>query len=104
MASVTKTIQRGEIMKWIDVKDRLPDVEVNVLIVQNYTEIELGKSAVIGHLHQPRDLKVKPYWNWVECDSGVLFKEVASHHRAEFICPGNEYVTHWMPLPEMPKG
>lgn len=83
--------------KWISVKDRLPEVEVNVLIMQKYSETDRFANITIGHLHQPSDFRYKPYWNWIG------YGQDMTHPRAEFICPGNEYVTHWQPLPEPPK-
>lgn len=90
-------------MEWISVKDQLPDVEVNVLILHNYAEGEPRARITIGHLHQDRDFRKKPFWYWINYGADMVHPKVECFHRADFICPGNEHVTHWMPLPGSPK-
>jgi len=66
--------------EWISVKDRLPD------------EADEQYICYCTHLNNKSELVVALLWNgetWGECEhgGGVL----------------NEYVTHWMPLPESPE-
>lgn len=82
---------------WIPVSESLPEPEKNVLILQSYED---STNITIGHLHQDRDFRRKPYWNWIKYGSDMVHPKIESYHRAEFICPGSEYVTHWQPLPE----
>lgn len=88
--------------KWISVKDRLPERETNVLLWQKYYESAPYASVTIGHLHQPGDLRRKPYWLFIAYGGDMVHPKVEDYHRAEFICPGSEFVTHWMPLPKPP--
>lgn len=90
-------------MEWISVKERLPEPETNVLIKHRYFITEPYANITIGHLHQDSDLRRKPYWNWIAYGADMVHPKVEAYHRAEFICPGSEFVTHWMPLPELPK-
>ena len=89
--------------EWISVKDRLPETETNVLIMQKYSETDCFANITIGHLHQPSDLRYKPYWNWIGYGQDMVHPKIEAFHRADFICPGNEFVTHWMPIPKPPK-
>jgi hypothetical protein len=88
---------------WVSVNERLPETETNVLIMQKYSETDCFANITIGHLHQPSDLRYKPYWNWIGYGQDMVHPKIEAFHRAEFICPGNEFVTHWQPLPEPPK-
>lgn len=90
--------------KWIPVTERLPEPETNVLICQHYHEDAPYAKITIGHLHQDRDLRHKPYWNWIAYGADMVHPKIEAYHRAAFICPGKEFVTHWRPLPEPPKG
>lgn len=90
-------------MEWISVNDRMPEPEINVLLMQNYSECGDYAQITIGHLHHESDLRRKPYFNWIAYGADMCHPKVEAYHRADFICPGNEFVTHWMPLPQPPR-
>lgn len=90
-------------VRWIPVTERLPEPETNVLICQHYHEDAPYAKITIGHLHQDRDLRHKPYWNWIAHGADMVHPKIEAYHRAEFICPGKEFITHWMPLPAAPE-
>jgi len=92
-----------EIPHWIPVSERLPEPEANVLIWQSYREDAPYANITIGHLHQESDLRRKPYWTWIAYGADMVHPKIEAWHRADFICPGDEFVTHWMPLPQLPK-
>ena len=84
---------------WISVEEYLPPVGLPVLIHAPYYEYT---GLTIGALYQPADKRRKPYWQWLAYwvdsrDSGYIYPAPG-----EPICPGSEYVTHWMPLPDPP--
>lgn len=98
-----KAIEGAEAQGWIPVTERLPEPETNVLICQHYHEDAPYAKITIGHLHQDGDLRHKPYWNWIAHGADMVHPKIEAYHRAEFICPGKEFVTHWMPLPAPPE-
>lgn len=89
--------------EWIPVSEGLPEPETNVLILQFYGEDAPYSNITIGHLHQENDLRKKPYWTWIAYGADMVSPKIEAYHRAAFICPGDEFVTHWMPLPAAPK-
>ena len=88
-------------MEWISVKDRLPEPGEIVLVHQIYSwqRFEDGVAVTVGRL-RPTENGRGPYWEF-------------QYYRPDFkdgtfmdngiICPGSEYITHWMPLPEAPE-
>jgi hypothetical protein len=96
-------LEPDEIPHWIPVSERLPEPEANVLIWQSYREDAPYANITIGHLHQESDLRRKPYWTWIAYGADMVHPKIEAWHRADFICPGDEFVTHWMPLPQPPK-
>lgn len=85
---------------WIPVTERLPEVEVAVLVMHTY-QCQEYSPITIGRLHQPIDKRRKPYWTFIsiQASDGMVYNDGTA-----FICPGNEYVAHWQPLPAQPKG
>jgi hypothetical protein len=71
-------------MKWISVKDRLPEAKTQVLVYWL-------DCVEIGYLTIPEDKRFTPYWR----DSGDEQPCYAKINESA--------VTHWMPLPEHPK-
>ncbi|MGN0663948.1 MAG: DUF551 domain-containing protein [Negativibacillus sp.] len=86
---------------WISVKDRLPDPGSIVLIHQLYSweNNEDGAEITIGRLF-PTQKGEKPYWEFQHYRPDFCNRSIMDN---DIICPGSEYVTHWMPLPEPPK-
>jgi hypothetical protein len=97
-------LEPDEVPHWIPVSERLPEPETNVLILQSYEEDAPYSNITIGHLHQENDLRRKPYWAWIAYGADMVNPKIEAYHRAEFICAGSEFVTHWQPLPQSPKG
>lgn len=62
--------------KWIDVKDRLPEIRVDVLV---YEFSENQRSMWVAHL--------VPYGHWIGWRGEYSYDDTP---------------THWMPLPEPP--
>ena len=73
-------------MEWISVKDRLPDNHRAVLIVCEGTTIGGATPIAIGSFGGG-------FWSIADGD-GTMYLTKYRH------C----IVTHWMPLPELPKG
>jgi glucose-6-phosphate isomerase len=65
-------------MKWISVKDRLPENDIPVIVC--------SKSGIVQEVLYCLDIKKQWYANHIE-DSEISF----------------DYFTYWMPLPESPK-
>ena len=89
--------------RWIPCSERLPEPEMNVLIWQTYKGDAPYANITIGHLHQEGDLRIKPYWMWIAHGADMVDPKIEAYHRAEFICPGKEFVTHWRKLPQPPQ-
>ena len=89
--------------QWIPVGERLPEVGKCVLVRQTYHAF-IGdhgeyEGITVGYLHQPTDKRRMP------CMPYFYYAAVSDYGdkvRAESICPGQEFVTHWMPLPQPP--
>ena len=86
--------------KWISVKDRLPDDLEEVLILVKETEFygqykELSKSYFCQYIGCVDDGE----WYTVWCHGHRYIKDTAKEPYADKL-----EVTHWMPLPEPPKG
>ena len=77
-------------MKWISVKDRMPEYNTEVLLYYS-TDIVQGFLDKNDYWYGSRDVRDCMNDGWVEdskfCRRGGPF----------------DYVTHWMPLPEPPK-
>lgn len=85
--------------RWIPVTERLPEIDVAVLVLHTYQRDEYSP-ITIGRLYQPCDKRRNPYWTFVsiQASDGAVYND-----GTDFICPGSEYVTHWMPLPAPPE-
>ena len=75
------------VQEWISVKDRLPDNKENDWVLAQVVEDN-------GFMHIPKVMEYRQQRNdWFEETYGWL-----SEHNGAFT------VTHWMPLPQPPKG
>ena len=75
------------VQEWIDVKDRLPDNKEHDWVLAQVVEDN-------GFMHIPKVMEYRQLKNdWFEETYGWL-----SEHNGAFT------VTHWMPLPQPPKG
>lgn len=75
------------VQEWISVKDRLPDNKENDWVLAQVVEDN-------GFMHIPKVMEYRQQRNdWYEETYGWL-----SEHNGAFT------VTHWMPLPQPPKG
>ena len=82
-----KSIDGVTVQGWISVKDRLPDNKEHDWVLAQVVENN-------GYMHIPRVMEYRQARNdWFEETYGWL-----SEHNGLFS------VTHWMPLPEPPKG
>ena len=81
---------------WIPVDDRLPEPGRIVLITQAYSweNFEEGASVTIGRLSPEKNNKMWEFQYYrPDFRSGTIMDN-------DIICPGNEYVIAWCPLPE----
>ena len=81
---------------WIPVDDRLPEPGRIVLITQTYSweNFEEGASVTIGRLSPEKNNKMWEFQYYrPDFRSGTIMDN-------DIICPGNEYVIAWRPLPE----
>lgn len=73
-------------MKWISVKDKKPDIDVDVFYYSSkFGKMENGYCSV-GYISSEDN-----YWYDTACDL------LLDHN------PDYYYISHWMPLPELPK-
>lgn len=88
---------------WISVKDRLPDAGQYVLLRQIYhsndnDELEREYEQItIGWYFKDKSPERPPYFYY------AAISNYGDMVRASSMCPGDEYVTHWMPIPQQPK-
>lgn len=68
--------------QWVSVKDRLPERKWTDYLVATRVQTDGTKGVNIA---------------WLNDDDGVWSSN------DKWICDGREIVTHWMPLPELPK-
>ena len=77
----------ARVPKWISVKDRLPDPSTYVLALTAPGALSVGQNVIVAdYIHPKRE------------ERGV-FVIAYTTYADQYILP----VTHWMPLPEMPK-
>lgn len=77
---------------WISVEDRLPEPGQYCLLRHQYQTVEFEPITAGYYLRTQRF-----YFYYAAINN---FGDMV---RVKSVCPGNEFVTHWMPLPEPPK-
>lgn len=102
-------------MEWIDVKDKLPENEQEVLVCCERNKYRFVCPAIY---EDGTVLTQDSVWNWYEIDSYGTYSEENDDYfvpqgwwENRQFTPDDVYnspvdcnVTHWMPLPELPKG
>jgi hypothetical protein len=76
---------RRQIMEWISVKDKLPEVDEQVLVYAHGVSYNSGAYSTIS---------IECLTNW------EAWNEIGVSWSCYLTC--NEEVTHWMPLPTIP--
>ena len=74
---------------WISCDEKLPEEGMEVIVLTTFRM----RRVSIG-----RRVPEKNYWEWLDWPTDWHPKNPTS---ITAICPGNEYVKAWMPLPEM---
>lgn len=75
--------------RWIFCNEGLPEEGIEVMVLTTYPV----KRVSIG-----RRVPKKKYWEWLDWPTDWYLRNPTS---VTTICPGNEYVMAWMPLPEI---
>ena len=85
----------AEAARWTPA-NKPPEVSRPVQVMTIYSPQEYA-AVTVGMLYQPSDRRRKPYWTWIAYSNSEI------HPGANWICPGDEFVIGWMPLPAGPK-
>ena len=80
-------------MEWINVKDRLPENDDEVLIGSFYKDSEPGYRHVARHSNGEWQVQFGTY---------SLKNSVSIYINFNYFEDGEWYITHWMPLPDPP--
>lgn len=104
---------RARVPQWISVKDRLPETEQEVLILADRRNYMIITTAIYEDGTVTTEDSI---WGWQDC--GFRYDEETDqyiisegwweyrHYNPDDVYDNyiDDEVTHWMPLPEPPKG
>lgn len=108
------TADVGPVVRWIPVSERLPKPETEVMIVCNRN----GRRFIATAIHEDGTMLTNDSnWGWVDiCEYGLYDEEHDDYiipegwWESRHFIPDDVYncavdceVTHWMPMPELPK-
>ncbi len=94
-----------EQQKWIPVTERLPEgirdgfSDDVLLLIENPDGDITWRDSYVGYYLYDAGSDETGWWVKMTCDCA----KVGEHKYGDNVYKANEYVTHWMPLPEPPK-
>ena len=99
------SIYEGVLPKWISVEERLPEESYDgfsddvLLLIEDPDGDTIWRDSYVGYYLYDACSDETGWWVKMTCDC----TKVGEHKHGGKIYKANEYVTHWMPLPEPPK-
>lgn len=90
---------------WVPVTERLPEEKRDgfsddvLMLVENPDGDITWKDVYVGYYLYDATSAETGWWAMMTCDC----VKIGEHKYGGKVFPANEYVTHWMPLPELPK-
>jgi len=108
IAGMTREIERmvrSQKPRWIPVTERLPEEKRDgcsddvLMLVENPDGDITWKDVFVGYYLYDTTSVETGWWAMMTCDC----VKIGEHKHGSKVFPANEYVTHWMPLPEPPK-
>lgn len=91
--------------EWIPVTERLPEETRDgcsddvLMFVENPDGDITWKDVYVGYYLYDTTSAETGWWAMMTCDC----VKIGEHKHGDKVFPANEYVTHWMPLPEPPE-
>ena len=97
--------RQGKIRHWIPVTERLPEERADgfsddvLMLIENPDGDKIWRDVYVGYYLYDAVSDETGWWVKMTCDC----TKVVEHKHGGKIYKADEYVTHWMPLPEPPK-